>query len=59
MIRSILTTSLLLSLAGCGKTVIDSSCASFQPIHYSASKDRPELVQKIREHNAVWVALCG
>lgn len=35
------------------------ACESFEPIYYSASKDTPETVVKIKEHNAVYQALCS
>jgi hypothetical protein len=57
-IRSIaIAASLVLLLASCGKTV-DTACAAFQPITYSAAGDTPETVTQVRQHNAAWKALC-
>lgn len=57
--------ALALMLTGCATlttpTVVDTSCAAFQPIRYSgaALADQPDLIRQLREHNAVWVELCG
>jgi hypothetical protein len=40
------------------QSVVDTACEAFEPILYSQKLDRPELVKKIREHNAAWDALC-
>lgn len=58
MIRSIAIASALL-LAACGdQSVVDTSCAAFTPINYSAARDTAETVTQIRQHNAAWSALC-
>lgn len=57
MTRALAILLLPLALAGCWKTV-DTACTAFAPITYSARGDTPETVQKVREHNAAWVALC-
>ena len=61
MIRSIaMAVFLALSLSACADPqIVDTSCASFQPIRYSASRDTPETVDQVRQHNAAWKALCG
>ena len=58
--RSIAIASLLL-LASCatGPTVVDTSCAAFQPITYSASQDSEATKAQIRGHNAAWKKLCS
>lgn len=50
-----IVTSLLLT--ACSKTV-DTACTAFQPITYSASHDAVATVTQVRQHNAVWLALC-
>lgn len=53
---------LTLCLVGCatttGSVATDVSCEAFEPILWS-EKDTDETIRQIREHNAVWVALCG
>jgi hypothetical protein len=49
---------LILLLAGCATSPVDTACTAFQPIRYSASLDTPETVTGVRQHNAAWVALC-
>lgn len=57
--------ALVLTLTGCETlltpTVVDTSCAAFKPIRYGSQSiaDQPDLVRQLREHNAVWVELCG
>lgn len=58
MIRStVIALASALLLGACGKT-IDTTCSAFVPISYSASKDTPETVTQVRQHNAAWAALC-
>jgi len=48
------------TLTACETTqtgVIDTSCTAFVQIKFS-SRDTPETVREIREHNAAWAALC-
>lgn len=37
--------------------VVDTACQAFEPIRYSKT-DTQETIQKVREHNAAWDALC-
>jgi len=58
MIRSTATIVSVLLLAGCAGQVVDTSCAAFQPITYSASQDSEPTKAQIRGHNAAWQRLC-
>jgi hypothetical protein len=53
--------ALTLSLGACatttGSVATDVSCEAFEPILWS-QEDTDETIRQIREHNAVWVALC-
>lgn len=57
--------ALALALTGCETlltpTVVDTSCAAFQPIRYSGSAlaDQPDVLRQVKDHNAVWLELCG
>lgn len=57
--------ALALTLTGCvtlsTPTVVDTSCAAFQPIRYSGSAlaDQPDVLRQLKAHNAVWLELCG
>lgn len=57
--------ALVLTLTGCETlltpTVVDTSCAAFQPIRYSGSAlaDQPDVLRQVKAHNAVWLELCG
>lgn len=55
MTRLIVIASLL---TGCATTTVDTSCAAFQPITYSASQDSEATKAQIRGHNAAWTKLC-
>lgn len=44
-------------VSGC-TTVVDTYCANYTPVAYSASKDTPETVRQNQENNAVWRSLC-
>lgn len=39
--------------------VVDTTCEAMRPITYSASRDTPETVREVRQHNAAYQALCG
>ena len=59
MILRIATAFSALLLAGCaGRGPIDTSCAAFQPITYSASQDSEATKAQIRGHNAAYGKLC-
>jgi len=61
LVRASLISLAVLLLAACSTThtiVTDTSCQVLNPITYSGSKDTPETIQQIREHNAVWDSLC-
>lgn len=47
-----------LGLAACTPAVVDTSCAAFAPITFSARGDTPETIAQIRAHNAAWERLC-
>lgn len=38
--------------------VTDTTCSAMRPITYSGSKDTPETVAEVRQHNAALAALC-
>ena len=52
----------MLSVTACTTTATtvttDSQCLIFRPITYSAKADTKETVRQVREHNAVYGALC-
>lgn len=37
----------------------EALCISDKPITFSATKDTPETVSQVREHNAAWDAVCS
>jgi uncharacterized protein YceK len=45
-------------VSGC-TTVVDTYCANYVPVAYSASRDTPETVRQVQENNAVWKKLCN
>lgn len=47
-----------LVLAACAKP-IDTACAAFVPIIYSATQDTRDTVTQIRQHNVAWMTLCS
>lgn len=50
----------LTMLTACGTTnsTATSTCIVFAPITFSASKDSPETVMQVREHNAAYDEVC-
>lgn len=55
----------LLTLNGCatttgsaGTTDASVACQSFEPIRWSV-QDTDQTISQVKEHNAVWRALCG
>ena len=61
--RVLAAASLILSLAGCARTMVSAgtdagvACRAFAPIRYSRT-DTEDSQRQSREHNAAWVALC-
>lgn len=58
MARMLFAMILTIAIGGCDKQVIDTSCLAFRPIDFSASRDSPETIASVREHNAAWYRLC-
>lgn len=60
MIRTTSIVALSLVLGACSQTVpVDTSCTAFRVIPYHALTDAPDTIQRIREHNSVYRALCA
>lgn len=55
------TFAICTALAGClprtASVVTDTSCSAFTPITWS-TRDTPDTILEVRQHNAAWVALC-
>ena len=59
MTRTIWIAVASLILAGCQTMVADSACTAFTVIPYHGGADSPDTIQRIREHNAAYRAICG
>lgn len=50
-----------MTASGAGETVEAGvpvlACAAFQPVYWS-EQDTAETIASVKEHNAVWAALC-
>lgn len=60
-LRSVLAVASSMILTACVQTpttATDASCLAFGVITFSASGDSAETIRQVREHNAVWRALC-
>lgn len=45
-------------IAGIEPAPVSAACLSFHPIRWS-SQDTDQTILEVKEHNAVWRALCG
>lgn len=44
--------------AGLTGPIVGDYCRIAQPIGYNSSKDTPETVKEVEDHNSKWVCVC-